>query len=65
MIEFCDENILSDITLEEGGACDFCDDSGYKRGYSLFIKSESSDEIFEVILSEEELKKMLKEVKDL
>lgn len=65
MIEFEDGSILAELTLEDGGAVEFTRDGNtFKKGYSLFLKSEESGDIFEVILSEEDLKAMLKEIKE-
>lgn len=65
MIEFEDASIIPELVFEEGGAIDFVSVEGsLKKGYSLFVRSQKSEDIFELILSEEELKAMLKEIKE-
>ncbi|UYL04724.1 hypothetical protein EBOKLHFM_00104 [Klebsiella phage KP13-26] len=65
MIEFEDASIISELVVEEGGAVDFVSNDGsLKKGYSIFVKSEESGDIFELVLSELELKTMLKQIKE-
>lgn len=66
MIEqFEDANIVTDLTLEEGGPIEFVSiEGGLVKGYSLYVSSEESGDIFELLLSEAELKEMLAEIKE-
>ena len=64
MIEFEDASIISELVVEEGGAVEFVSNDGsLKKGYYIFVKSEESGDIFELVLSELELKTMLKQIK--
>lgn len=65
IIEFDDINILDDLTADEGGAVLFVGSDGKEhKGYSLFVKSESDGEVFELILSERTIRSLLREIKD-
>lgn len=62
MINFQDATIDKDITLEEGGASYLFFDGVEHKGYSLFIYVDKNVST-EIVLTEKELKGMLKEIK--
>lgn len=64
MIDFDDVSIFNQLTQEDGGPVDFYSDTGLVKGYSLFIMPEGDGDIFEILLSEKELKAMLKEIQE-
>lgn len=59
MINFTDKDIDNNLTKEEGGASKISNGEVVEKGYSFFVKSKG---LCEILLTKDEIEKMLKAI---